>query len=379
MIDVRFSRPFRAGLEQEYLLDVLASDVWHGDGSYTRRASEWLVERTGAGSALLTTSCTHALELAAILLDLGPGDEVICPSFTFSSTATAIAIRGATPVFVDVRPDTLNLDVDAAAAAITERTKAIFVVHYGGIAADVDRLVALASDHGLALVEDNAHALGASWRGQHLGTFGVFGTQSFHDTKNVTCGEGGALLINDDRFVERAEIVREKGTNRSRFLRGQVDKYTWVDHGSSYLPAELLAGLLLAQFERFDEIQAARQRVWAAYDTSLGDWAKANSVDRMVVPDGCEQPAHLYFVVMPTPADQAGLIAHLAERGVAAVFHYQPLDASPAGQTLGRTPAPCTVTADRAARLVRLPLHAGLTSNDVDRVLAGVMSYRSRG
>lgn len=373
---VRFTAPYRTGREQELLAQVLASPMWHGDGVHTRTAEALLRERLGGGSVHLTPSCTHALELAAVLLDLGPGDEVVCPSFTFTSTATAIAIRGATPVFVDVRPDTLNLDVDAVASALTDRTRAVFVVHYGGVAADVERLRALCVDRGLALVEDNAHGLGGAWRGRPLGSFGTFATQSFHDTKNVTSGEGGALVVNDPVYRERAEIVREKGTDRSRFLRGEVDKYTWQDQGSSYLPSELQAAVLVAQLEAFDDIQARRHRVWDRYAEELAPWAREHGVQRMVVPDGAAHPAHLYYVLMPSAADQAGIIHHLGTQEVSAVFHYQPLDSSPGGLRLGRTPEPCTVTADVAARLVRLPLHAGLTEQEVDRVVSAVTSYR---
>ncbi|MCA1782638.1 MAG: dTDP-4-amino-4,6-dideoxygalactose transaminase [Dermatophilaceae bacterium] len=374
-----FTTPYVTGLESEYLAQALQSGHWQGDGPFTARATSWLEAYTGAHSALLTTSCTHALELAAILLDLGPGDEVIVPSFTFSSTATAVAIRGATPVFVDVLPETLNIDPQQVAEAVTPATKAVFFVHYGGVAADLDALQAVADEHGLALVEDNAHALGGYFRGRHLGTFGTFATQSWHATKNVACGEGGALLINDPAFVERAEVIREKGTNRSRFLRGQVDKYTWVDQGSSYLPSELLAAVLAAQFECFEEIQDKRHRTWRAYDSSLPEWAAGNGVGVMTVPDECEHPAHLYYLIMSSPEDQEGIIQHLKMRGITAPFHYQPLDTAPAGRSLGRSLRPCTVTADRAARLVRLPLHAGLSEDDVARVIDGVMSYRSGG
>ncbi|MEO6018621.1 MAG: dTDP-4-amino-4,6-dideoxygalactose transaminase [Knoellia sp.] len=372
-----FTTPYTTGLEAEYLTQALASGHWQGDGPFTTRANSWLEQYTGAHRALLTTSCTHALELAAMLLDLGPGDEVIVPSFTFSSTATAVAVRGATPVFVDIVPGTLNIDPDQIVDALTPKTKAIFFVHYGGVAADLEALQTIAATHGVALVEDNAHSLGASFRGQHLGTFGTFATQSWHATKNVACGEGGALLINDPAYVERAEIIREKGTNRSRFLRGQVDKYTWVDQGSSYLPSELLAAVLTAQFERFDQIQDKRHAVWDAYDAALQEWAVDQGVRSMAVPDGCEHSAHLYYVIMTSPEDQEGIIRHLKDRGIVAPFHYQPLDTAPAGRRLGRTPRPCTVTADSAARLVRLPLHAGLSEDQVDRVIEGVRSYRS--
>lgn len=372
---ILFSEPFRAGKESQYLQDALGSGFWQGDGPFTAKATAWLKDYTTAPEALLTTSCTHALELSAILLGLGPGDEVIVPSFTFTSTATAVAIRGATPVFVDIEPRTLNLDPALVEAALTPRTRAIFVVHYGGVAADVDALLALCRKHGLALVEDNAHSLGAYLNGRHLGTFGALATQSWHATKNVACGEGGALLINDESLAPRAEVIREKGTNRAHFLRGAVDKYTWIDQGSSYLPSDLLAALLLAQLEEFDAIQALRHRAWGRYRTDLTDWAGQHGVVAMDPPEGHRHPAHLFTLLMPTAADQQGLIRHLAGRDIVAAFHYQPLDSAPAGLALGRTPAPCTVTADVAATLVRLPLHAGLSESDLDRVVSGVTSY----
>lgn len=372
---ILFSVPYRTGLEESYLAEVLRSTVWHGDGRFTARATEWLRTQTGATSALLTTSGTHALELAALLLDLGPGDEVICPSFTFSSTAAAIAVRGAVPVFVDVQPDTLNVDPEAVVPAITPRTKAIFVVHYAGVAADLDVILPLAEQYGLAVVEDAAHSLGAYLRGQHLGTFGTFGAQSWHDTKNVTSGEGGAILINDERYVERAEIIREKGTNRSSFSRGLVDKYTWVDQGSSFLPSEFAAALLLAQFERFDDIQARRQAIWQTYDEQLVEWSERSEVRRMVVPPQRAQPAHMYYLMMPSPIDQKGIISHLDDRGIVATFHYQSLHDSPAGRRLGRAPLPCPVSRQASSTLVRLPLHAGMTSSDAERVVEAVRSY----
>jgi dTDP-4-amino-4,6-dideoxygalactose transaminase len=280
------------------------------------------------------------------------------------------------PVFVDSRPDTLNIDLDAAAAAVSDRTKAVFVVHYGGVAAQIDGFVALAERRGLALVEDNAHGFGGYWRGRHLGTFGSFGAQSWHDTKNVCCGEGGALLVNRPGDMERAEEIREKGTNRARFFRGDVDKYSWVEGGSSYLPSDLLAALLLAQLERFDDIQRRRMRVWSTYSRSLTEWADDFGVEQMTVPDGCEHPAHLYYLVMPRAEDQAGLIEHLRRRGIVATFHYQPLDSSTAGRRLGRTPFPCRVAADRSQRLVRLPLHPVLTDSELEQIVEAVTSYR---
>jgi dTDP-4-amino-4,6-dideoxygalactose transaminase len=370
-----FSVPYVTGSESTYVAQAMASDHWQGDGPFTKRAVALLQQLTDARGVILTTSCTHALELAAVLVGLKPGDEVICPSFTFSSTATAIVSRGAVPVFVDIQPRTLNIDPVAAEAAITPRTKAMFILHYGGVAADLDRLLAIADRQGLALVEDNAHGLGARFRGRHLGTFGTLGTQSFHDTKNVAMGEGGALLVQHPELLARAEIVRDKGTNRARFWRGEIDKYTWVDEGSSYLPSDILAAVLCAQLEGFDDIQAKRMHVWKRYDTELADWAARSGVDQMYVPPERCQPAHLYVLMMPSADDQHGLIQHLRERDVVATFHYQPLDQSPAGQAFGRAPEPCTVTYDRAARLVRLPIYARMTDADIDRVIEGVTSY----
>lgn len=372
---IRFSQPFLAGLEHQFLAEALDSSVWHGDGGFTARATAWIAQEQECPNVLLTTSCTHALEMAQILLEIGPGDEVICPSFTFPSAATAIASRGAVPVFVDVRPDTLNVDLDAVAAAVTDRTKAVCVVHYAGVGAQPDELVAMLEPRGIALIEDNAHGLGASWRGRKLGGFGDFGTQSFHDTKNVTSGEGGALLVKAAGHMRRAEILREKGTNRSEFLRGQVDKYTWVDHGSSYLPSDLLAALLMAQLTNFEEIQGRRMGVWQSYATGLKAWAEQIGASLMHVPSEADHPAHMFYVLMPDATDQAGLIKHLAAQDVVAAFHYQPLDRSPAGRRLGRTPSPCNVSEDVASRLVRLPLHPALDESDVDRVLQSTTSY----
>ena len=373
-----FSAPYRTGSELPYLEEVLASTVWHGDGAFTRRATSWLATRTGAPTPLLTTSGTHALDMAALLLDLAPGDEVILPAFTFSSTAASVALRGATPVFVDITPETLNLDPRQAALAITPRTRAIFVLHYGGVAADIDEILRLTEEHGLAVVEDNAHGLGAYWDDRHLGTFGRFGVQSWHDTKNITAGEGGALLVNDPSDVERAEIIREKGTDRSRFLRGAVDKYTWVDHGSSYLPSELSAAVLLAQFEHFEGIQRRRHMVWDHYASSLSEWAYDIGARLMSVPDRRTHPAHLFYVLTPRASDQSGLIEHLAAHDIVAAFHYQPLHRSRAGVAFGRSQGDCPVSTDIASRLVRLPLHAGLSPEDAERVSRAVRCYRPR-
>ncbi len=375
---IPFNLPYVAGPDVEHAVESMRSDHLHGDGPWTARASELLRKTTGADQVLLTTSCTSALELAALLLDLGPGDEVIVPSFTFVSTANAVAMRGATPVFVDIRRDTLNLDETLLEAARTERTKAVFLVHYGGVACAMDAVTQFAHRHGLAVVEDNAHGLGATYRGRALGTLGALGTQSFHDTKNVQCGEGGALLVNDPALVGRAEILREKGTNRSRFIRGHVDKYTWVDIGSSLLPSDVLAAFLAGQLECFDEIQDRRQQVWRTYAHALRAWADECGVALPSVPADCVHPAHLFHVVLPSAEDRTAFLGHLRRRDILAVFHYLPLHSSPAGRALGRTSGSCAVTTDLSARLVRLPLFAGLAEAEVEQVVDAVTGYRPR-
>lgn len=368
---IPFNRPHRTGREAAYLAEALGSDHWRGDGPFTRKATALLSARVGGAPCLLTTSCTHALELAALLLELGPGDEVIVPAFTFVTSASAFALRGATIVFADVDPRTLDLDPAAAAAKITPRTRAIVCVHYAGVACDLDALTAL----GVPVVEDNAHGLFGSWRGRPLGSVGALATQSFHDTKNIGCGEGGALVCNDPRFVERAEILREKGTNRARFFRGQVDKYTWVDLGSSYLPSDLLAAVLTAQLEGADAIQAARHAVWARYHAELAPWAAHHGVQQPHLPDGAAQPAHIYWMRVRDLATRTALLAHLAARGVGATFHYQPLHLSEVGLRAGGQPGDCPVTELAADTLVRLPLYADLSAAEVDRVIAAVTSF----
>ncbi|MBG0813551.1 dTDP-4-amino-4,6-dideoxygalactose transaminase [Planomonospora sp. ID82291] len=373
---IPFNRPHVSPNELEYLEEALRGGSTAGDGPFTRRASRLLEERLGGSRALLTTSCTHALEMAALLLGLRPGDEVIMPSFTFVSTANAFALRGATPVFADCRPDTLNLDERLVEDAITPRTRAVVAVHYAGVACEMDEIGAIAERHGLAVVEDNAHGLGGSYRGRPLGSLGRLAAQSFHATKNIQCGEGGALVLNDPDLVARAEVIREKGTDRSRFFRGQVDRYRWIDIGSSYLPSDLLAAQLTAQLESFSAIQERRSAVWNAYHEGLADWAAANEVAQPMVPDDRVHPAHLYYLLLPDLANRQGLIAHLAERGVQAAFHYQPLHTAPAGERYGRTaPGGCPVTEKAADRLVRLPLYADLGASGVSSVIDAVRSY----
>jgi len=370
-----FSRPYRASHELANLTAVLDSDHMHGDGLFTVSATAKLKTITGAPHILLTTSCTSALDMAGLLLQLGPDDEVILPSFAFSSAATAVALRGATCVFADIDADTGNLDPASVAAVLTERTKAVVVIHYGGVAAEMEALLAIATTHGLAIVEDNAHGLGGTWRGHPLGTIGTMGTLSFHDTKNVHCGEGGALLLSDDILMERAEIIREKGTDRARFLRGAVDKYSWQDIGSSYLPSELNAAVLDAQLDDFATIQAQRHRVWDTYAAALPDWARRNDIRLMTVAADREHTAHLYYVRTPTERHRDDLIANLAARGISAPFHYVPLDSSPAGLKFGRTPVPCMRSAEFAGTVVRLPLWPGLRDEQVARVIEAVTAF----
>lgn len=370
---IPFTRPHRTGREAALVGDALGGDHWRGDGPYTARASALLSSLVGGGRVLLTTSCTHALELSALLLGVGPGDEVIVPSFTFVSTASAFALRGARIVFADVDPRTLCLDPADVARKATPRTRAVVVVHYAGVAADLDGLAAARGT--AALVEDNAHSLLGAWRGRPLGSFGTMATQSFHDTKNLSCGEGGALVLNDPALHERAEILREKGTNRARFFRGEVDKYTWVDLGSSYLPSDILAAILVAQLERADATQTARHHAWARYHAELAPWAERHGVQRPHVPVPAAHAAHIYWLRVRELATRQALIGHLAAAGIQATFHYQPLHLSEVGRKAGGQPGDCPVSELVADTLVRLPLYTDLGDADVDRVLAAVTSF----
>ncbi|MEW6319671.1 MAG: dTDP-4-amino-4,6-dideoxygalactose transaminase [Acidobacteriota bacterium] len=370
-----FNRPAVTGRELDYMREALAAGHISGDGGFTKKCHAVLEAVTGAHRAMLTPSCTHALEMAALLLGLGPGDEVICPPFTFVSTVNAIVLRGARPVFVDVRPDTLNIDERAVEAAVTPRTRAIMVVHYAGVACEMDVICDVAARHGLVVVEDNAHGLFAAYRGRPLGSIGALATLSFHETKNITCGEGGALLVNDPGYVERAEIIREKGTNRSRFFRGQVDRYTWVDIGSSYLPSDLLAAYLLAQIEARQEIQRRRHAIWAAYAAALPAWAQRIGARLPVVPAHCEHPAHLFYMLMPSLETRSALIEHMKQRQVLLVFHYQPLHLSDVGLRLGGRVGQHPVAERVADMLVRLPIHYGMSDGDVARVIEALEEF----
>ena len=372
---IPFNKPYLTGRELDYIADAVRSGHISGDGRYTRQCHAFLEEALAVPKALLTTNCTHALEMAALLLDLEPGDEVIVPSFTFVSTVNAFVLRGAKPVFVDIRPDTLNLDETQLEGLITSRTKAVVPVHYAGVGCEMDAIMDVAARHDLAVIEDNAHGLFGKYRGRYLGTFGALATQSFHETKNFTCGEGGALLINDPALVERAEILREKGTNRSRFFRGMVDKYTWVDVGSSYLPSDALAAYLWAQFELREDIQWRRAHIWRRYHSELADWCAAHGVRQPVVPEPCEQAWHMYYLLLPSLAVRTALIAHLKAHGILAVFHYLPLHLSDMGQRFGGTPGDCPVTEDLSDRLLRLPFFNGLTADEQTQVIAALRSF----
>ena len=376
MNSIPFNRSALQGRELEFIFQSVTNGQIAGDQTFSKRCQGLLETTLGSPRALVTTSCTHALEMAALLLGLRPGDEVILPSFTFVSTANAFVLRGATPVFADIRPDTLNLDEGLLGSLITPRTKAIVPVHYGGIGCEMDSILATAQAHGLAVVEDNAHGLFGKYRGRWLGTFGGLAAQSFHETKNITCGEGGALLINDSQYAERAEILREKGTNRARFFRGEVDKYSWVDLGSSYVMSDVLAAFLYGQLEQWPVIQAKRQALWGRYDAELADWASAQGVQRPVVPAHCDPAWHLYHLLLPTPEARESFLGHLRKLGVHAVFHYLPLHLSEyAIPRWGGRPGDCPVAEDVADRLVRLPFYNSMTAEEQGQVIEACLSF----
>ena len=377
MADLRvdFNKPSLMGNELRYIQQAIEERHISGDGSFTRRCEETLQQALGASRVLLTTNCTHALEMAAFLLDIQPGDEIVVPSFTFVSTVNAFVIRGARPVFIDIRPDTLNLDERLLESCLTERTRAILPVHYAGVGCEMDPILAAAARRGIAVVEDNAHGLFGRYQGKPLGTFGALATQSFHETKNLTCGEGGALVINAPGYIERAEILREKGTNRSRFYRGMVDKYTWVDVGSSYVPSDILAAFLYAQLEVSDQIQVKRRWIWQYYDDHLRDWALSQGVQTPFVPDHCEQSYHMYYLLLPSLEARTAFIAGLRARGIYSVFHYLPLHLSEMGCRFGGQPGDCPVTEEASDRLVRLPFYNTLTEADLSLVVAAVREF----
>jgi dTDP-4-amino-4,6-dideoxygalactose transaminase len=376
---IPFNRPSVEGRELEYVRQAIDNGHISGDGDFTRRASAMLETIIGnEARVFITTSCTHALEMSAILLDLEAGDEVIVPSFTFVSGVNAFVLRGAKPVFADIRPDTLNIDDRQIESLITPHTRAIAPVHYAGVGCEMDSIMEIVHRHGLDLIEDNAHGLFGTYRGKLLGTFGRVATQSFHETKNINCGEGGALVINDPALVERAEIIREKGTNRGRFFRGQVDKYTWVDIGSSYLPSDMLAAYLLGQLEEADRIQSKRQRIWERYAAALAPWCGNLGVRMPFVPDGCEHPYHMFYLLFPSLAERQSMIAHLRAQSITAVFHYIPLNASEMGARFGARAGDCPVAESASDRLLRLPFYNDLTEPEQDRVIEAMLAWRMK-
>lgn len=371
---LQFNKPYLTGKEQFYIAEAHSRGQLAGDGHFTKLCSAWLEHRTGCHKALLTHSCTAALEMAAILADIKPGDEVIMPSYTFVSSANAFVLRGGVPVFVDIRPDTLNIDETLIEAAITSRTKAILPVHYAGVACEMDSIMEIASRHNLLVIEDAAQAIMASYKGRVLGSIGHLGCYSFHETKNIISGEGGALLINDSALAKRAEIIREKGTNRNSFFRGQVDKYTWVDIGSSYLPGEIIAAFLWAQMQEADNISAQRLSIWHRYHSAFEKLEHAERLIRPTIPLGCEHNAHMFYLLLNDFADRTGFISEMKQYEINCVFHYVPLHSSPYGLVCGRAHGALTVTTCLADRLVRLPLWLGLEES-LDPVMERMLAY----
>ncbi len=374
MID--FNVPPYLGTEMKYVEEAVARN--HkicGDGPFTHRCNEWLEKKTGTAKALLTTSCTHATELAALLLDIKEGDEVIMPSYTFVSTADAFVLRGAVPVFVDIRPDTMNLDETKIEAAVTERTRAIAPVHYAGVSCEMDKIMEVAEKYGLTVIEDAAQGILSTYKGKALGTIGDYGCFSFHETKNYSMGEGGALLIRDKRNVERAEIIREKGTNRAKFFRGQIDKYTWVDAGSSYLPGDMNAAYLMAQFDRADEVFEDRMRSWKLYEELLKPLADQGKIELPYIPDHCTHNAHMFYIKARDLEERTALIQYLKEHDIQAVFHYIPLHSAPAGERFGRFHGEDVYTTKESERLARLPMYYGLKEEQVRYIADKVTEF----
>ena len=372
---VTFNRPYLVGSEFERMQEAVGGLIIAEGGPFTERCERILERIMGTPHALLTSSCTHALEMSALLLDLKPGDEVVMPTFTFVSTANAYALRGARPVFADIRPDTMNLDEGSLSDHIGPRTRAIVVVHYAGVGCEMDEIERIAENAGVTLIEDNAHGLLGAYKGKPLGTFGAMATQSFHETKNLTCGKGGALVLNDAELFDRARNIRNKGTNRDLFFEGRVDKYTWVELGSSYLPPDILSAFLLCQLEARDHIQQKRKAIWERYRIELSDWASSESVRLPTVPDHVEQAYHMFYLLFPTAADRTRFIAHLAAHSMQAVFHYVPLSTSPMGERFGASPGDCPVAEDVSARLVRLPFFTGMSEDEQATILEAIQQF----
>jgi dTDP-4-amino-4,6-dideoxygalactose transaminase len=372
---IPFNRPVIVGKELDYIRQAIDGMHISGDGLFTKKCHVLLEQLLNVPKVLLTTSCTHALEMAALLLNIRPGDEVIVPSFTFVSTVNAFVMFGARPVFIDIRPDTLNLDESQLEKHITPRTKAIVPVHYAGVGCEMDKILEVANKYGSFVVEDNAHGLFGKYKGKYLGTFGCLATQSFHETKNITCGEGGALLINDTKFGERAEIIREKGTDRSRFFRGQVDKYTWMDVGSSYLPSDILAAFLYAQLENWGQIQGERREIWNYYYENLKKWSHDNGVQLPIIPEYCGQSYFMFHLLMPTLEERQAVISHLRACGIHGVFHYLPLHLSEMGRRFGGKQGDCPVTENVSDRLLRLPFYNDLKKTDLEYIVEKICSF----
>ncbi len=361
-----FNKAGIQGQEISYVKKAMENPNVSGDGKYTIKCNLLFENELGVKKSLLTPSCTHALEMAAILLDIKQGDEVIVPSFTFVSTINAFVLRGAKPVFIDIRLDTLNIDENQLERLITKRTKAIIVVHYAGVACEMNQIMQIANQYKVPLIEDNAHGLFGKYKNQYLGTFGAFATQSFHETKNFTCGEGGALFINDERYIERAEIVREKGTNRSKFFRGEIDKYTWVDIGSSYLMSDLLAAFLYGQLEQRNSIQEKRRKIWKHYFSFLSEWTKENQIKLPFIPEYCQQSYHMFYILMPSHESRTKFITKMKNNGIHALFHYLPLHLSPMAKKLSKKNEMCPNTEEISNRIVRLPFFTDLNINEIN-------------
>jgi dTDP-4-amino-4,6-dideoxygalactose transaminase len=375
--EIALNVPSLMGREMELIQEAVSRGRLSGDGHFTRLCQDWLQQKLGSEKVLLTTSCTAALEMSALLLNIQPGDEVIVPAFTFVSGANAFVLRGARPKFVDIRRDTLNIDEASVEVSISSRTKAMAIVHYAGVGCKMETLVDLSKKHQIPIIEDNAHGLFGQYQGRPLGSFGTFATQSFHDTKNVTCGEGGALIINDSQFGERAEILWEKGTNRKKFFAGLVDKYNWVDLGSSFLPSELLAAFLFAQLEKAEEIQSLRHAVWRYYHDALQPEADRLGIGLPQIPEDCAHAAHLFHMLLPDQITRDEMITFLRSKGVGSAFHYLPLHLSPMGRRFGYQEGDCPVTEEISGRLLRLPFHNRLTRGQQDRVIAAISAFRS--
>ena len=372
---INFNEPPYTGKEMTYIAQAVEKHKICGDGEFTHKCNEWIEKKTGTAKCLLTTSCTHATEMAALLADIKPGDEVIMPAYTFVSTADAFVLRGGVPVFVDIRPDTMNIDEKKIEAAITDKTKAIVPVHYAGVACEMDTIMEVAKRYGLVVIEDAAQGIMSSYKGKALGTFGEFGCFSFHETKNFSMGEGGALLIRDERYIEDAEIIREKGTNRSKFYRGQIDKYTWVNFGSSYLPSDMNAAYLYAQLEMAEEITAARMACWERYYEQLAPLQEAGKLELPTVPEGCTHNAHMFYCKAADITERQALIEYLKQNGILSVFHYIPLHTAPAGQKFGRFHGEDRYTTKESERLLRLPMYYGLRLEQVDEICDKVRTF----